>query len=55
MNNTSGGGGLGVATIIVALGSWKEVGGDEALLKNKRLECIVECKREKKEKTLMPP
>jgi len=39
-----------VATIIVAL-----VDGDEALLKNKRLECIVECKREKKEKTLMPP
>jgi hypothetical protein len=37
------------------LGSWKEVVGDEALLKNKTLECIVECKREKKEKTLMPP
>jgi hypothetical protein len=38
-----------VATIIVALGSWKEVcSGEETLLKNKRLQCILECKRGKK-------
>lgn len=39
-------------TIIVALGSWKEIAG-EALLNNKRLQCILECKREKKKDILM--